>query len=223
MLVASGASLSYTGTGTITATSAQTAVSATNFSGALVGDVTGSQNATVVGKIQGTAVSSTAPATSGQIMTYNGSQWAPSAAAFVPVVASNTTANCTTASTSYTSTLSTGCSSVAVTVTTGTRVMVIVTSRMTAAGSSFSGTVQGFTAFAVSGATTVGASDAQSLELGLVGSSNGSNDTHEMQASATYVLTTLTAGSNTFTLNYKSPGGDTITYTNRTITVIPLP
>jgi hypothetical protein len=43
------------------------------------GDVTGTYNATVVEKIQGTAVSSTAPSTTGQVLSYDGSQWAPTA------------------------------------------------------------------------------------------------------------------------------------------------
>jgi hypothetical protein len=42
----------------------------------LSGDVTGAPNATTVGKLQGVAVSTTAP-TSGQTLTYNGTSWAP--------------------------------------------------------------------------------------------------------------------------------------------------
>lgn len=47
--------------------------------GALFGDVTGGQGATLVVKIQGTAVSATAPTTAGQSLRYDGSsQWVPS-------------------------------------------------------------------------------------------------------------------------------------------------
>lgn len=48
-----------TATTATTATSATTAVSATNFTGSLTGDVTGTQSATAVSKIQGTSVSGT--------------------------------------------------------------------------------------------------------------------------------------------------------------------
>ncbi len=49
---------------------------AVGFSGNLGGDVTGSQSATSVEKIRGTEVSNSAP-TSGQVLQYNGTQWAP--------------------------------------------------------------------------------------------------------------------------------------------------
>ena len=42
----------------------------------LAGDVSGSQSSTVVGALQGRTVASTAP-TSGQILKFTGSQWAP--------------------------------------------------------------------------------------------------------------------------------------------------
>ncbi len=43
-----------------------------------------------------------------------------------------------------------------------------------------------------------------------------------VQGSATFFVTGLTAGSNTFTAKYRVTGG-TGTYLNRTIIVIPLP
>jgi hypothetical protein len=52
------------------------ATSATIFTNALAGDVTGTQSATTVGKLQGYTVASTAP-TDGQVLRYNGTQWAP--------------------------------------------------------------------------------------------------------------------------------------------------
>ena len=61
-----------------TATSASTANSATDFTGSLVGDVSGSQGATSVQKIQGVAVSSSPPSDS-QVLLYSAamSQWVP--------------------------------------------------------------------------------------------------------------------------------------------------
>jgi hypothetical protein len=52
----------------------------TNFSGSLAGDVTGTQSATVVGRIQGVSVSASAP-TANQLLRYNGANWTPGAVA----------------------------------------------------------------------------------------------------------------------------------------------
>ena len=56
--------------------------SAASFTGSLAGDVTGTQGATTVGKLQGRAVSATAP-TNGQVLKYNttNSAWEPAAEA----------------------------------------------------------------------------------------------------------------------------------------------
>ncbi len=53
---------------------------AAGFTGNLSGDVSGNQGATVVDQIKGVAVDSTAP-TTGQVLKYNGTKWAPAAAA----------------------------------------------------------------------------------------------------------------------------------------------
>jgi hypothetical protein len=69
--------------GTITANlsgNATTATTAGAFTGALAGDVTGTQGSTSVTKIQGVPVSSTAPTTTGQVLAWNGSAWAPGSA-----------------------------------------------------------------------------------------------------------------------------------------------
>lgn len=52
------------------------ATTATNFSGALVGDVSGTQNSTSVDRIKGVAVSATAP-TIGQVLQYDGINYVP--------------------------------------------------------------------------------------------------------------------------------------------------
>lgn len=71
---ASGNIIVGTVTGSLSgnATSATTAGSATNFSGSLVGDVTGTQGATSVQKIRGTSVDATLPSDA-QILIYNSS------------------------------------------------------------------------------------------------------------------------------------------------------
>jgi len=70
----------------------------------------------------------------------------------------------------------------------------------------------GYMSVAVSGSTTISASDTRALVR-----TSGS----AIQASAMYVVTGLIAGSNTFTLQYKSNGG-TATFSNRNIIVMPL-
>jgi hypothetical protein len=71
--------------------------------------------------------------------------------------------------------------------------------------------------FAISGATTRAASDAQALAL-VRGGSQGAVAT---QSSATFFVTGLTPGSTTFTAKYDVNGG-TGTFANRTIVVIPI-
>jgi hypothetical protein len=62
------------------AINATNATTAANFSGALAGDVTGTQGATTVARLRGQTVASTAP-TAGQVLKYNGTtnQWEPAA------------------------------------------------------------------------------------------------------------------------------------------------
>jgi hypothetical protein len=116
--------------------------------------------------------------------------------------------NETSASTSYTD-LATG--GPAVTVTTGTSALVIVT----ATAGDATGGAGVYTGYAVSGASTVGASDARALLIPSQGVNN-------LGASATYMQTGLTAGSNVFTAKYRVTAG-TGSWLNRGITVFPLP
>jgi hypothetical protein len=102
---------------------------------------------------------------------------------------------------------------VAVTVNTGTSAMVILTGLLDAQAGG-----QAYMSFGVTGQTALAASNARALIL-----RNGATAAGGMQASATLVLTGLNAGANTFTLQYKSSGfSDTASFSNRTITVIPL-
>ena len=68
--------------------------------------------------------------------------------------------------------------------------------------------------FAVSGATTQAATDLRAVD-------HYAPEKADIQASTVTVVSDLTAGSNTFTLQYKSVGG-TSKFENRTISVIPL-
>jgi hypothetical protein len=98
-----------------------------------------------------------------------------------------------------------------VTVTTGTTAYVILTAQV------FNNTVDKIAVmgFAVSGATTIAASDDQSLFI-----RNALSGGQEVQASAVYKVT-LTAGSNTFTAKYKQfTSGGSAYFAYRGITVI---
>ena len=107
-----------------------------------------------------------------------------------------------TSSTSYTDLSTAG---PAATLTTGTKALVVITTFMEAN----IGGYNTYAGFAVSGSTTIAASDTRGLRAKA-----------GVQVSAVYLLTTLTAGSNTFTMKYKAEAGSTATFSNREIAVI---
>jgi hypothetical protein len=115
-----------------------------------------------------------------------------------------------TTSTSYTDLATSG---PAITITTGTKALVIISSRIVhgTAGAT------GFVGVDVSGSTTISASDTTCLNL----QSDYPNGYVTAQMSYVNRLTTLTAGSNTFTLKYKTSTG-TCNFSNRQIIVIDL-
>lgn len=61
-------------------TSAGSATTATSFTGPLLGDVTGTQGATTVARLQGQTVAATVP-TANQVLQFSGGQWAPATVA----------------------------------------------------------------------------------------------------------------------------------------------
>ncbi len=95
----------------------------------------------------------------------------------------------------------------AVTLTTGTSVLVILSAELTSSGGFYS-----YMSFAVSGATTVAASDTNSIRM------YGNNNT---SAARSFILTGLTAGSNTFTTKYRASGG-TSSIAQRDIVIVRL-
>lgn len=97
----------------------------------------------------------------------------------------------------------------AVALVTGTAAIVVMSAYIT--GSSVGN--GNFMAFAVSGATTIAASDSTSLEF--QASTGGAQ-----QCSAVFPITNLTAGANTFTAKYRVVAG-TGTFQNRNLTVWP--
>lgn len=114
----------------------------------------------------------------------------------------------TTSSTSYTN-LST--SGPAVTVTTGTRALVIINCQL-----SNNSTNSSFASFAVTGASSISAVDDYAIRH-----RDGTGSSGSAQMARAHMFTSLTAGSNTFTMKYRVIGG-TGTFDNREIIVIPL-
>lgn len=149
--------------------------------------------------------------TNGQVLTVDsgettGLKWATPISAGVTAAAGATVATSqTTTSTSYTD-LST--SGPAVTVTTGTTAIVIISSKM----SNNNNYPDTFMGFAVSGASSISAADARAA-LHKSGNWGGGTRT------ACVVVDNLTPGSNTFTAKYRV-ASDTGTFADRTITVL---
>ena len=144
---------------------------------------------------------------SGKVLTTNGTSasWvsppAPTnAAAYV-------NANESTTSTTFADLTTAG---PAVTLTTGTKALVILGSRM----EGVSTTTRGYMGFAISGATTLAANEGRAQELKVTA------DQFIDQKSFAYIVTGLTAGSNTFTAKYKSQTGAIVYYTERRISVV---
>lgn len=135
-----------------------------------------------------------------------------------PATATDTGAG-TTASTGYAPTLAGSGAGVnpSVTLETGAAAMVTVTGFVVPA----QGTDDlAYLSFAVSGATTEAATDSRAV----ICEQDGSDGTGGIQASTTTVVNDLSPGQNTFTLQYRQSGagGGESSFSNRTITVIPL-
>ena len=146
--------------------------------------------------------------TTGQVLAVSGGvpAWTTPASASPASASATVATEQDTSSGSYTDLVTSG---PAVTLTTGTKALVIVTAQQFNSSSN-----QQFASFAVSGATTISASDARAAR-----SQNSAFE--EFRFSAVSRLTTLTAGSNTFTMKYRTAGG-TAYFSNREIIVIDL-
>jgi len=151
-------------------------------------------------------------ATNGHILTVDstastGLKWAAAASASPTSATNVVTASETTTSTSFTDLTTAG---PAVTVTTGTKALVIYRTRIR---NNANDEVSRMT-FAVSGATTIAASAEYQLQYQGIANLEQSYSAHTL-------LTGLTAGSNTFTMKYAVNGG-TGGFQRREITVIDL-
>jgi hypothetical protein len=145
--------------------------------------------------------------TTGQILTVSGGvpAWAAAPSSAPTSASAVVTTSQSTSSTSYTDLTTSG---PAVTLTTGTKALVIIGSRLNADSG-----WDAYMSYAVSGATTISASDQWCLR---------SFDSYSQQFSFASTQVSLTAGSNTFTAKYKVGGGAAGSMSNRYIIVIDL-
>lgn len=114
---------------------------------------------------------------------------------------------CNSTSTSYATTLTSDSTAISVTLVTGTTAN--VSFGVSAYGST---SVVPSATISVSGATTLAASD----NYGIVADQPSAQ---QMSVATNYVLTGLTAGTNTFTLNYRSSTGSAVTFVRRHLVV----
>ena len=136
----------------------------------------------------------------------------PLGGASITTTTATVATNQNTNSTTYTDLATAG---PAVTVTTGTKALVIVTSQINASNASIA-----YMSYAVSGATTIAANDAVALWKE---NDNGSAVNESIRASCVSQVT-LTAGSNTFTAKYRhsAGGGGLAVFRERDILVMNL-
>ena len=137
---------------------------------------------------------------------YNGSVWV----CVTEVGARNDATNTTTSSTSYVSTLTNDATAISVTLVTGTTALVSISVYQTGTGvtQTLSSTV------AVSGATTIAAADSNATTCDY-----NVNYAGGQQSTRVFVFDGLTAGTNTFTLNYKTSAGSNVGFYKRALTV----
>jgi hypothetical protein len=138
-----------------------------------------------------------------------GLKWAAASSSFPASDTASITTQETTTSTSYTDLTTSG---PAVTLTTGTKALVIVTARMWNQSADYVAMMS----FAVSGATTISASDNNAAYA------RRGTDTVINRFSTATLVTGLTAGSNTFTTKYRADIAGTAAYRERTIFVMNL-
>lgn len=135
---------------------------------------------------------------------YNGSVWVCT----TEIGARSETATSTT-QTSYSTTVADASTALSVTLVTGTSALVHLGTTVSTNGQVFR------MAASVSGASTIAASDNRAILHQDLSNASAVNHTHGV----TFVFTGLTAGTNTFTAQYKMSGGTGYFFNDRSITV----
>jgi hypothetical protein len=110
-------------------------------------------------------------------------------------------------STTYVTTLTGDGTAVSVTLSTGTTALVCLSASMYASAG-----INPWTTISVSGATTLAASDDRGIVIDQASAQQAS-------VSSTYILTGLTSGTNTFTMNYRISGATNNTVVRRSLVV----
>lgn len=162
------------------------------------------QRAYITGSTVATATGAITAIPTGIQTIYNGAAWV----CVTPVGASSQTSGTSTATAAGTTTLTGDAVAISATLATGTTALVTISANDTG-----SITMQGILAFAVSGATTVSAT------IAATGASGTINGAYTTTLTRSFVIAGLTAGTNTFTLNYWSGVAGTSTWQARQITV----
>jgi hypothetical protein len=200
---------STSSTSTTLAATANAVKSAYDIGNAAIPKSTVTTNGDLIYGTGSSTVTRRAIGSTGQVLTVSGGvpTWStPAAAVPTNAVATVDTRQSTTSGT-YTALATAG---PAVTLTTGTKALIIQSAQLE--NDPGANTNIGFIAVAVSGATTIAATDTKRLSF-QISAANYS------QASFAYIITGLTAGSNTFTMQYRSQAG-TPFFLHRTISVI---
>ena len=164
------------------------------------------QRAYITGSTETTAAGGVTAIPTGIQTIYNGSGWVT-----VTETGSFQSAAGTLGSSAYTATLggSPG-TNPSVTLRTGTTALIIITASISVAGTTTTGID-----VAVSGASTIGAGTVAGQPLSWAQSATGLTQS----VTCSIVMTTLTAGVNTFTLNYVNSTANVATFTSRRLIV----
>jgi hypothetical protein len=149
------------------------------------------QRAYITGSTVAAATGSITSVPTGIQTIYNGTSWV-----CVTSVGASSNTTGTTTSSSYVTTLTGDGTAISATLSTGTTALITLSANATSAN-----VIAIRQTFSVSGATTVAAADNNGSTVSVPNAGNA------IQLNRTLIITGLTAGTNTFTMNYQSVGG----------------